>query len=345
MMKKKRSDELDAALRAEPDYQELRALLSKQTEEQKRRFSQTFAEEGSMSSSEEITARILRLKDEGLTYQQIAERLNAEGFRTARGGDFTRTNVQQYVLRSGKQQAKRPELAKGGEAFATDESERDLAKPGEPFAEEKVEPELAKRGEACEAGEAGEAANLRKGGEESEAAKPDESVAEETPKDEVALVGEPCEDSDARDLRKADEFIARLEAGRESDMIPDQWLTTIRELIREEISYMQVTTEARNDIRKTSEQPPIVPRKPGARGLAGERETLPGCRVDGILYDLFVRQRENEGISASDLMSKILWLYYDQPLLTYQGAEREKKDSQPGKTDAGQCEEKATTLE
>ena len=305
MSRRTKSDELDAALRADPDYQDLRAMLHKQTEKQKRRFSQTFAEERNMESTEDITTRIVELKGQGLTYPQIAERLNAEGLRTAKGGLFTRTNVQQYVLRFNKRQATNTgEAAKAGEPIATEEPDVEPANVGESFGQEEpdvslaipcetvaqdsVEPEIANGGERCEA------------------------IDRES---SVAKHGEVCEDSTLANIRQPCEALDLAKRGEPIATLPDQWLAIIRRVVREELSSMQVTQTV---AQTTANDFPTVPRNPGARGLAGKRETLPGCRVDEVLYNRFNADRAEQRISASDLMNRILWHYYGKPKLSFE---------------------------
>ena len=67
--------------------------------------------------------------------------------------------------------------------------------------------------------------------------------------------------------------------------------------------------------------PPPTPRKPKSREFEGERETLPGCRVDRVLADLFQKERARGGISASDLMQRILWEHYQRPALSFESKE------------------------
>jgi len=64
-------------------------------------------------------------------------------------------------------------------------------------------------------------------------------------------------------------------------------------------------------------EPPPIPRKPKSKEYKGERETLPGCRIDKELFDLFEEDRKKAG-SASLVMQKILWTYYGRPKLSFE---------------------------
>jgi hypothetical protein len=95
--------------------------------------------------------------------------------------------------------------------------------------------------------------------------------------------------------------------------IPPEWLEPLRQLIRKEINQ---ASPACNDIAIDS--PPSTPRKKGSKEYQGERETLPGCRIDKVLFDRFEAERERTHVSASGLMQKILWNYFQRPPLSFE---------------------------
>lgn len=102
MKRRRTSDEIDAALRAHPDYQELTRLLSKQTDAQRGRLETHLSQLGddshergnAMSTKEETNRRLMELKSTGLSHERVAEKLNVEGFTNESGGPFTKGLVQ-----------------------------------------------------------------------------------------------------------------------------------------------------------------------------------------------------------------------------------------------------------
>jgi len=231
----------DADLRAEPDYQELCALLSKQTETQRERFEDYLShqQEDSAERTDAMSAtktgvdeRILALKGEGRSYGQIAEILTREGYTGQRGNPYGRSAVAKRYQRM---------------------TDREDAEPPDP----------------CETARPA-----------SEHGEPDD----ETTVDLTALT--PAE---------------------------------LRNLIREEIrSVMSASAAKRANI------PPPTPRKQGEKGrrkFAGERVTLPGMRVDAVLWRNFEAERTRLGIGKSALMERILWSYFGEPLLSFQSDE------------------------
>ncbi len=94
--------------------------------------------------------------------------------------------------------------------------------------------------------------------------------------------------------------------------ISPELIATMRELIREEI---KATTAPDSNL-----DPPPIPRKPKSKEYEGDRKTLPGCRVDEVLFDLFEADRKKAG-SASLVMQKILWTYYGRPKLSFEVSE------------------------
>ena len=106
-------------------------------------------------------------------------------------------------------------------------------------------------------------------------------------------------------------------------IIPPEWVAGLRELIREELRTM--LAENRTAISTGMDAPPLTPRKEGSKEYRGERETLPGCRVDAVLFDRFEEERNKTGISASELMQRILWNAFGKPPLSFETSEDSDK--------------------
>jgi len=93
-------------------------------------------------------------------------------------------------------------------------------------------------------------------------------------------------------------------------------LDSLRDLIREEIKAMLPAAHFADIAR---DAPPERPRKKKGRGYAsGEKVTMPGCRVDRVIRDLFEEFRRSEALSASGAMERLLWQALGKPKLSYQ---------------------------
>ncbi|MEW6352208.1 MAG: hypothetical protein AB1646_24405 [Thermodesulfobacteriota bacterium] len=68
----------------------------------------------------------------------------------------------------------------------------------------------------------------------------------------------------------------------------------------------------------TTVLPPPVPRVKGTKKYLGERATLGGTRIDRVLFDAFETERKTLGISASELMGRILFTHYRRPALSFE---------------------------
>jgi hypothetical protein len=115
----------------------------------------------------------------------------------------------------------------------------------------------------------------------------------------------------------------------QSDTIPPAWLRIVREMMQEEVKAMVNAMMTKNTRQakfanvaalttEVAELPPRTPRVDGGRKFRGERATLPGCRVDKSLFDLFEAEREKENRSASELMQAILWHHFGKPKLSFE---------------------------
>jgi hypothetical protein len=97
---------------------------------------------------------------------------------------------------------------------------------------------------------------------------------------------------------------------------------TLRKLIHEEIINMMPEIAKcaidENLSRPDADIPPAIPKLKGSKRLQGNRETLPGCRIDKALHELFEKERGTLGISASELMQRILWRHYGKPKLSFE---------------------------
>lgn len=121
----------------------------------------------------------------------------------------------------------------------------------------------------------------------------------DSPEEDAASHGAPCEPCEAS-----------------HDEIPAAWLAPLRKLIRDEFQAM-----TGNVARIETEKPPPTPRKKGSKEYEGERATLPGCRVDAVLHTLFEKERQAQGISASELMQWVLWAHFGKPRLSFEMSE------------------------
>lgn len=94
-------------------------------------------------------------------------------------------------------------------------------------------------------------------------------------------------------------------------VIRPELIPELLDIIREEIQPM-LWADWRS-LTTQEEIPPATPHKKGSKKYKGRRDKLPICRVDKVLLDFFRREREQKGISASELMQRILWNYFGKP--------------------------------
>ena len=73
------------------------------------------------------------------------------------------------------------------------------------------------------------------------------------------------------------------------------------------------------------DSPPSIPQRPGSKAYIGSRATLPGTRVDRVLFEMFNAERRKCGLTATELMQRILWLHYRKPPLSFELSEDVKK--------------------
>jgi hypothetical protein len=106
-----------------------------------------------------------------------------------------------------------------------------------------------------------------------------------------------------------------MKSPKKPTTIPLEWIAPLRKLIREEMQTM--TPNAAMATNAPDLAPPPTPREEGSKKYKAKRATLPGCRVDKVLYDKFVEDRDKAG-SASQIMQKILWTYYGRPKLSFE---------------------------
>jgi hypothetical protein len=74
------------------------------------------------------------------------------------------------------------------------------------------------------------------------------------------------------------------------------------------------------------DSPSSIPKRPGSKAYVGSRATLPGTRVDRVLFQMFNAERRKCGLTATELMQKILWLHYGKPSLSFEMSEDFKKE-------------------
>ena len=287
--RRKREEELDAALRADPDYQELGRLLDEQTARQKERLEQDIARQEAHRTmttreqvQEELTKRqeeykqlktqftirniLARVKDDP---EAIADALNEAEILTDRGAKWTKVRVQKRIAPLGAAMSLDAETAT-----------RNLD-------------HLAKIiGNLSSVLAVGNSAYQRTRIYLNSEVSAPQDTKQKTPD----APREPC---------------APLE-----DEIPAAWMRTLRRMIQEEIKAMMP------DVAKGAETaniiPPPYPKVKGSKRYQGNRVTLPGLRVDKRLYDLFEGQRRKLAINASELMQRILWAHFGRPPLSFE---------------------------
>ncbi|AFM27819.1 hypothetical protein [Desulfomonile tiedjei] len=140
-----------------------------------------------------------------------------------------------------------------------------------------------------------------------------ESVADETMDN-----GETCETCETR---QQDEPV------NTTPTIAELTIADLRNLIRKEMKTMidaiganhaNTATVANTAQITESDIPPAIPKVAKTKRFQGERATLPGCRIDKVLADLFEDERKEARISASELMQRILWNRYGHPKLSFE---------------------------
>ncbi len=106
----------------------------------------------------------------------------------------------------------------------------------------------------------------------------------------------------------------------------------LREMIREEIEASCTGLKNEGNLsgapdrfssltaleRQANEQPPAIPHASGSNKFQGKRATLPGLRVDQVLFDLFKGEQQEARETASATMQRILWLHYGKPKLSFE---------------------------
>jgi hypothetical protein len=140
-----------------------------------------------------------------------------------------------------------------------------------------------------------------------------ESIADETME-----TGETCETCETR---QQDEPVDT------NPTISELTIADLRNLIRKELETMidaiganhaNTATVANTAQITESDIPPAIPKVAKTKKFQGERATLPGCRIDKVLADLFDEERKEARISASELMQRILWSRYGKPKLSFE---------------------------
>lgn len=107
-----------------------------------------------------------------------------------------------------------------------------------------------------------------------------------------------------------------MKSPKKPTTIPPEWLEPLRNLIREEIQAMNPNVAINADTALSL--PPKTPRLPKSKKYAVDRVTLPGCRVDQVLFRRFEQLRIESGNSASEAMQRILWNYFGRPKLSFE---------------------------
>jgi hypothetical protein len=291
-LRKERSDLIDAALRSEPEYQELCELLPKQTSEQRERLTASLSQqcedsqEGEEIMEKDVDSRIAELKAiERLTYAEIKERLALEGYQDSTGHPFSLGAIKSRYYRLKKK----------------DRSQQ--SQPGETSTEASLP---ADRSETCQEPtiEMGDSQTSQHG-EPAES----ESVSSQTPKPSSAP-------SQVPQLCEAPES-ATQSSEPSPETIPVAWLRPLREMIREEIKTAMNANDATRK-QKEIELLPVTPRHKGSRKLKGSKINLPGTSVDSVLHELFQRKRAEFGGNASGAMQFILWNFFNKPKLSFE---------------------------
>jgi hypothetical protein len=331
-MKKELSDLRDAQLRAEPDYIDLCKLLDAQSPARKARLAHELTQSQGCEHSHNqgaahmeaktraLDTSILALKDaEGLSFSEIAARLNAEGFTNQAGGKFTKKSVgNRYYRLKGKLSS---QGAQGCEDSATGKQGANGAKH-------------------CEDGQTGEhPANVARRGE-TERPEPDlanhangcEDASDHMPDHVSCESCEPCESCEnpravglaANDAQLCEACVDEpAKHGDDSQYdLPSHMVATLRKLIREELAAMPTLPANIAKVAKVDvDMPPPTPRVAGTKRFQGGRATLPGTRIDSVLFDRFQSECQSLGLSASDTMQLILWRHFGRPILSFEEPE------------------------
>ena len=304
MKKKDLSGLRDAKLRAEPDYKGLCSLLDQQTDAQKARLvselsqsqrcepSQNKGAKDMEDKTRALDPRIMELKAEGLSFSQVADRLNAEGFKNQAGGTFTRKSVAgRYYRFKGKEPS---QDSQGCDSNSMVEHPATAAKPCEDSS--RLE-DHANDATQCDY----------------------EGTDLDLAKDETGC--EPCDDTTGNQQEPlSSEHSQPCEASQSA--LPPEMVQAVRALVREELAAMSaevanIAKAAKDDV----EMPPPTPKAEGSKRFLGERVTMPGMRIDITLYAAFKEECKALGLSASDGLQRILWLHFDRPRLSFELAE------------------------
>ena len=301
MRKRRKSEELDAALRAEPEYKELCELLSKQTPERQSRSERYLASLCEGSQEEETTMesknkaaleRAFELQAEGKSFAKIAETLNQEGFRNAKGNPFDRSGLRKLMLRN------KAKLSQGSQTVAQQTEPGALSQPSQDLAHEWQGPEISQF--------------LH-------------TIAPEDKKSDPSQPSPHCE-SVTIDETAAEREPGACDTGDPSHTsIPCEWIAPLRSLMREEID--RAMRESANtatvampvdDVKDRFELPPSPPRVPGGRKYAGTKVTMGGARIDKAVFDAFAAKRRELRVDASRLVEALLWVGLGKPKLSFE---------------------------
>jgi len=303
-MKKLRKKLTADDLRADPDYQELGRLLDKQTQARKERLETYLANECEPSQDKERTMKskagalkgseidrlIAELRDrERLGFPEIVARLTAKGITDRSGKPF-----KVPTLRKRYDRLKKREASQHSQPCDTEEARRELSEACEPSQDAAAATSAGQCGETCDTSQADLAATTAvASGEPCE-------LCESGQQPEAPSV--PCEPCEPSQLTLSPEIIAALR-------------TIARKEIQSVIANHAIPAQREED------RPPEIPRKKGSRQYEGDRVTLPGCRIDRVLFERFETERRKLAISASELMQRILWRAFDRPLLSFEEPE------------------------
>jgi hypothetical protein len=322
-MTKKRKRLTDADLRADPDYQELCRLLEAQKAARKEKLTTILVSQDCEPSQYEGTImdtndRINELRSMGLSYAQIAGRLNEEGLRNEAGGQFTKGAVEQRYRRAqAKSQPSQP--SHQSQSYTSCEpsetcEEALLSQQAHTCETNNEEPGSCDTNESCE--------NLVTAPLSGEPCEPCESEVKKATGEACASCevtsGESSETCDSEPTEP--QYSEPCEPSQ--NPVSDLTIAGLRNLIRSEIAEMMSIDSAKHaNIAKLETLPPLTPRIKGTKKFQGERVTLPGARIDKNLFELFESERRNLAISASELMQRILWAHFGKPRLSFEESE------------------------
>jgi hypothetical protein len=316
-MKKETSDAIDAQLRAEPDYKDLCKLLDKQSDAQKARLAYELTQSQRCEQSQDrgvkdmkaktraVDTRIMELHAQGMSFSEIADRLHIEGLTNHVGGTFTKKSVSGRYYR-----IKDKPSSQGAPGCDDTLASQDSAKVARLSETGTHDLDLAKDANGCE-----ELLGITLEEVSCEPSQPGEDT--EAPLNRETL----CEDAQTCDDNQTPAVDSDLaKHGEDSQYgLPSQMIAPLRKLIRDEIQAMGLNfANYAKDAKPHVDMPPVTPRVSGSKKLAGERATLPGCRVDKVLADAFEAERRNVAKTASALMQQILWLHFGKPRLSFE---------------------------